>query len=138
MLDCLGKQIGTEHKSSFRKVYLHKHNPNLVIKTVREDRVEKSKKHIRQEWEVWEHLKYTDRGIWLCPAIAVAPDFTWIVMLRAETFNDKSRDVSPFKQSWMRDAGSLKNWGWINGQPVLVDYGHDGTYRNVFQNGGQL
>lgn len=68
------------------------------------------------------------------PCLATPPtSHRWGVYLKAEPENETETPRPELQQAWSKldqegfrtsDLFAQENWGWINGQPYLVDYGY--------------
>lgn len=119
MIDKCGKYLG----EGFRRiVYQYTDNPNLVIKFLKnlEDN------HNKIEYENWNNLKDTEKGVWLVPCLGLSADGRFLIQERVEVL-DKAPDEIP---DWIKVLGDYsfggnnsRHWGIYNDRVVLIDYG---------------
>ena len=119
MIDKLGDYLGEGFR---RLVYKHKDNDDLVIKFLKnlED------DHNRLEYQNWQNLKDTDKGIWLTPCISLSEDSRFLVQKRVQVLDEAPENVPEWIKilgDWSFGGNKSKHWGIYEGRIVLMDYG---------------
>ena len=97
-----------------RKVGVYKVNPEFVIKCA----LEYPEINLLEN-EIWNMVKDTDIAKWFAPVYQISPCGMFMIQKRAET---KPKSEYPkYVPSFFGDM-KYKNYGWINGKFVCVDY----------------
>ena len=119
MIDMLGDYLG----SGFRRlVYVHKDDPDLVIKFLKDLK----DNHNRLEYDNWQMLKDTPRGMWLAPCISLSDDSRFLVQQRVVVLDEAPENVPDWVKvlgDWSFGGNQSKHWGVLNDKTVLIDYG---------------
>ena len=117
--DIFGKRIG---KGKSRIVYPHNENPNWVIKQIMAENPTSNSNQI--EWSVWLAVKDTPFADFFCPCVDLTAE-GHIIMLRCDPVpKDHKKRITKILDIKLPDTNGLKNYGWLDGRLVLVDYGH--------------
>lgn len=121
--DICGKLLG---KGKTRRVFEHKENSLWVIKVQKKQ----SKYNNKVEWNFWNAIKDKEFSCLFCPCISLNLEGD-LIMMRCEkakptiadrmTINLKIRNaLGPKPKDVMRQT----NFGILDGNLVLIDYGH--------------
>lgn len=108
----LGDKIG---EGVFREVYQFHLKSDWVIK-----REKKGAEFMNaNEWMVWCALRGTKLAKWLAPCHHISANGVWLIQQKVEPI---TKDRLPKKVPAFLGDLHLKNWGWLDGRPVCVDY----------------
>lgn len=119
MISKLGNYLG----EGFRRiVYDHIDDPTVVVKFLKNLKDD----HNRIEFENWEKMKGTDRGLWLAPCISLSEDGRYLIQKKVEVLDGAPENIP----DWIKVLGDYsfggnksKHWGKFDGRIVLIDYG---------------
>lgn len=82
------------------------------------------------EGKIWDLLKGSPISEMLCPVLEYDPEGFWLVMSRAILLTDKTL-IPKNVPDWVCDYKKTANWGYVNGQLKLIDYGRVDSYRKL-------
>lgn len=76
------------------------------------------------EHDRWQRRHELGLDGWLVPVLACATDGSWLVMQRVERLlEEHRRPPHPDQVRALRDTNA-NNWGYVDGRPLLLDYGY--------------
>jgi hypothetical protein len=109
-----GKRLGS---GSARRVYVYAPDPKLVIKFETGARSFQN----AMEWETWRGWQEVPHvAKWLAPCKFISP--CGLILLQERTEPMRKRELPEKIPTWATDT-KIGNWGLLNGQPVMHDYG---------------
>jgi hypothetical protein len=117
-------------RGNHRIVYNIPYNPNEVIKysyNPYNNSLTGNSNYI--EFMVWDKIKSNKKLIkYFCPITGYTKDYSIITMVKAsvmkkEIFNKKL--INNIPELLRIDTHRIENWGLLDSQPVLIDYGFD-------------
>lgn len=97
-----------------RKVYQHPFNANRVIKY---NYGGGAPKNNQREWKAWQILKDTKWASVLAPCYKISDCGYYLIQHKCEPYMSKTDTPRG-----ITDRGKKRNWGSIDGRPVLLDY----------------
>lgn len=113
----LGEFIG---QGKHRKVFKHPFCSDRVIKY---NYGNQSPKNNKREWKAWLKAKDTKWAETLAPCYEISDCGYYLVQHKCQPYISKTNTPRG-----IIDRGKKKNWGSINGRPVLLDYDNCSNY----------
>ncbi|MBL4769505.1 MAG: hypothetical protein JKY94_17665 [Rhodobacteraceae bacterium] len=111
----MGERLG---QGISREVFECPLRPDLVVKREREaGRFQNVK-----EWEVWQHVQYTDFARWFAPCEGISPCGT--ILFQKRTTPARAEELPDQVPAFLSDC-KVDNWGRYDGGFVMHDYGYN-------------
>lgn len=109
----VGELLGS---GAYRRVYAVKHSPDLVLKVDFDGAF-----HNAMEWAAWCTLEGTEWAKWVAPCVEIDEFTGALLQRRARPLTDDEWASLGECPAFLGDVGQ-RNWGWLDGRPVMVDY----------------